>query len=230
MIMSCIDTDIPWASFILRHKQAVAVKCDPVGTTNLLSEESGEGGRLQEKICVYIYVFKKHFYHTSPSFSTFWFCKQRNVWLNSYKLAQGNWTEKVLMLLYYQSHLRWPQSCLSLVHQRKGKDIKEEGESYSVQFSSVAQLCPTLCRPMDCSTPGLPVQHQLLEFIQTHVHWVSDVIQPSHPLSSPSPPVFNLSQYQGLFKRVTSSHQVAKVWELQFQHQSFQWIFRTDFL
>ena len=68
----------------------------------------------------------------------------------------------------------------------------------SVQFSSVAQSCPTLCNPMDCSTPGFPVHHQLLEPAQTHVHRVSDAIQPSHPLSSPSPPAFNLSQHQGL--------------------------------
>ena len=69
----------------------------------------------------------------------------------------------------------------------------------SVQFSSVAQSCPTLCDPMNCSTPGLPVHHQLLEFTQTHAHWVSDAIQPSHPLSSPSPPALNSSQHQGLF-------------------------------
>ena len=67
-----------------------------------------------------------------------------------------------------------------------------------LQFSSVTQLCPTLCDPMDCSTPGLPVHHQLQEFTQTHVHWVSDAIQPSHPLSSTSPSTFNLSQHQGL--------------------------------
>ena len=83
---------------------------------------------------------------------------------------------------------------------------------------------------MDCSTPGLPVHHQLLEFTQTHVHRVSDAIQPSHPLSSPSPPTFNLSQHQGLFQWVSSSHQVAKVLEFQLQHQSCQWIFRTDSL
>ena len=71
--------------------------------------------------------------------------------------------------------------------------------SVSVQFSSVAQLCPTLCNPMDCSTPGLPVHHQLPEFTQTHVHQVCDGIQPSHPLSSPSPPALNVSQHQGLF-------------------------------
>ena len=99
-----------------------------------------------------------------------------------------------------------------------------------VQFSSVAQLCLILCDPMNHSTPGLLVHHQLPESTQTHVHWVSDAIQPSYPLSSPSPPDFNLSQHQSLFKWVSSSHQVAKVLEFQLQHQSSQWIFRTDFL
>ena len=93
--------------------------------------------------------------------------------------------------------------------------------SISVQFSSVTQSCPTLCDPMNCSMPGLPVHHQLVEFTQTHVHWVGDAIQPSHPLLFPSPPAFNLSQDQGLFKWVSSSHQVAKVLEFQLQHQSF---------
>ena len=98
------------------------------------------------------------------------------------------------------------------------------------KFSSVTQSSPTLCNPMDCSTRGLPVHHQFPGFTQTHAHWVSDAIQPSHPLSSPSTPAFNLSQHEGLFKWVSSSHQVAKVMEFQLQHQSFQWIFRTDFL
>ena len=98
------------------------------------------------------------------------------------------------------------------------------------QFSSVAQSCLTLCNPIDCSTLGLPVHHQLPEFTQTHVHWVGDAIQPSHPLSSPSSPVVNLSQHQGLFKWVSSSHQVAKVLEFQIQHQSFQWTPKTDLL
>ena len=89
-----------------------------------------------------------------------------------------------------------------------------------LQFSSVAQSYLTLCDPMDCSTPGFTVHPQLPEFTQTHVHQASDAIQPSHPLSSPFPPAFNL------FQRVSSSHQVAKVLEFQFQHQSFQWIFR----
>ena len=98
------------------------------------------------------------------------------------------------------------------------------------KFSSVAQSCPTLCDPRDRSTPGLPVHHQLLEFTQTHVHWVGDAIQPSHPLSSPSSPALNLSQHQGLFKWVSSSHQVAKFLEFLLQHQSFQWTLRTDLL
>ena len=82
---------------------------------------------------------------------------------------------------------------------------------------------------MDCSMPGLPVHHQLPELTQTHVHWVGDAIQPSHPLLSASSSAFSLSQHQGLFKWVSFLHQVAKVLEFQLQHQSLQWIFRTDF-
>ena len=118
----------------------------------------------------------------------------------------------ILDILWVELHSRWPFV------------------SDFCQFSSVSQSCLTLCDPMDCSTPGLPVHHQLPEFIQTHVHWVGDAIQKSPPLSSPSPPAFNLSQHQGLFKWVSTSHQVAKVLEFQLQHQSFQWIFRTDLL
>ena len=95
----------------------------------------------------------------------------------------------------------------------------------SSRFSSAAQSCPNHWDPTECSTPGLSVHLQLPEFTQTYVHWVCDAIQPSHPLSSPSPPAFNLSQHQGLFQWVSSSHQVAKVLEFQLQHQSFQWIF-----
>ena len=80
---------------------------------------------------------------------------------------------------------------------------------------SVAKSCLTLCNPMDCSTPGFPVHHQLLELTQTHIHPIGDAIQPSHPLSSPSPPAFTLSQHWGLFQWVRPSHQVAKVLELQ---------------
>ena len=90
------------------------------------------------------------------------------------------------------------------------------------QLSSVSQSCLTLCNPMDCSMPGFPVHHQPPEPTQTHVHRIGDAIQPSHPLSSPSPPAFNLSQHQGLFQWVSSSHQVAKVLGFQLQHQSFQ--------
>ena len=131
------------------------------------------------------------------------------------------WTEEL-------AHLQ------SMVLQRIGRNWSDWAcasvVNNSVQFGSVVQLCPTLCDPMDCNTSGFPVHHQLLKLAQTHVHQVSDAVQPSHPLSSPSPPAFNLSQHQGLFQRVSSSHQMAKVLEFQLQHQSFQWIVRTDFL
>ena len=95
---------------------------------------------------------------------------------------------------------------------------------------SVTHLCLSLCNPMDCSTSGFCVLHCLLEFAQTHIRWIDDAMQPSHPLPPASPPVLSLSQYQGLFQWVDSSHQVAKVLKLQLQHKSLQWIFRVDFL
>ena len=118
-----------------------------------------------------------------------------------------------------------------LMEQMEWRNSNDLTVLYSWKFCccSVAQSCPTSCDPVDCSMPGFPVLHYLPEFAQTHVHWVSDAIQPSHLLSSPSPSSFNLSQHQGLFKWVSSSsHQVAKV--LGLKHQSFQWIFRVDFL
>ena len=99
------------------------------------------------------------------------------------------------MLVLKKNVLRW-------------KVFYKHGKCSMIQFSSVTQLCPTLCNPMNHGTPGLPVHRQLPEL---HFHWVSDAIQPSHPLSSPSPPAFNLSQDQGLFQWVSSSYQVAKV-------------------
>ena len=92
----------------------------------------------------------------------------------------------------------------------------------------VAKLCPSLCDPINCSTPGFPVPQHLLEFAQIHVHWISDAVQPSHPLSPSTSSTFNFSHHQGLFQWFGSFHQVAKVLELQ--HQSFQWLFRVDFL
>ena len=155
-------------------------------------------------------------------------------WLfQSVLLEESQYAEKWILTL----NLLVAQSCLTLWNPM---DCSLTGSSVHglfqarilewVQFSSVAQLCPTLCDPMDSSTPVLLVHHQIPEFTQTHVHWVSDAIQPSHPLSSPSLPAFNLSQHHGLFKWVRSSHQVAKVLEFQLQCQSFQWLFRTDFL
>ena len=114
--------------------------------------------------------------------------------------------------------LHWQADSLALRHQRSpvqpllqstlerfqetvhSLPVTSNSHLSSCQFRSVAQFCPTLCDPMDCSTPGFPVHHQCLELAQTHVHQVGDAIQPSHPLSSPSLPSFNLSQHQGLFK------------------------------
>ena len=122
--------------------------------------------------------------------------------------------------------------------------VKEESEKAGLKFSiqkkkimasspiSSVQLLSRvrLCDPVDCSTPALPVRHQLPELTQIHVHRVGNAIQPSHFLLIPSPPAFNPSQHQGLFQWVTSSHRVANVLEFQLQHQSFQWTLRTDLL
>ena len=107
-------------------------------------------------------------------------------------------------------------------------DVYIKAHGYRYQFSSVAQSCLTLCNPMKCSTPGLPVHHQLPESTQTNVHCVCDAIQPSQPLPSPSPPALNLSQHQSLFKWVSPSHQVAKILVFQLHNQSFQWTPRTN--
>ena len=151
----------------------------------------------------------------------------QNIPHKAYFIIMGIWVfiTNFVVLISYQSFLvillqRWIQEFLWLLVLSFS----------SVQFSSVTQSCLTLCDPMDCSTPGLPVCHQLPKLNQSHVYWLSDAIQPSHPLSSPSPPAFNLSQHQGLFKWVSSLHQVAKVLEFQLQHQSFQWTPKTDLL
>ena len=126
-----------------------------------------------------------------------------------------------------------PSICFIFCHLEKKKKCEHIQPGYyehTVQFTSVAQLCPPLCNPMNCSTPGLPVHHQLPEFTKTHVHWVGDAIQPPHSLSSPFPSALDLSQHQGLFQLLRSSHQGAKVLEFQLQHQSLQWIFRADLL
>ena len=113
-----------------------------------------------------------------------------------------------------------PSSSVSLALQEDSLPPSHLGNSRFnpslVQFSSVTQSCPTLCNPMNCSTPGLSVHHQLPEFTQAHVHWVGDAIQPFHPLSSPSPPASNPSQHQSLFQWVNSLHEVAKVWSFSF--------------
>ena len=147
--------------------------------------------------------------------------------------APGLWTEALLVLEI------WTQGLLLLggthngnlmAHQHGAQGSPPCGAGSGAQFSSVTQSCPTPCNPTDCSMSGLPVHHKLPEFTQTHVHRVSEAIQPSHPLSSPPSPAFSLSQHQSLFKWASYLHQVAIVLEFQLQHQSFQWMFRTDFL
>ena len=119
---------------------------------------------------------------------------------------------------------------LNAKYRLKLKKVGKTTRQFRYQFSSVAQLCLTQRGPMDCSMPVLPVHHQLPELTQTHVHRVSYARQPPHPVSSPSPPDFNLSQHEGLFQWVSYLHQVAQVLEFQLQHHSFQWTLRTDFL
>ena len=115
-----------------------------------------------------------------------------------------------------ESNTRWQATFIEVLFIKLYFCLPVTSTSYSsVQFSSVTQSCLTLCDPMNSSTPGLPVHHQFPEFTQTHVHWVSNAIQPSHPLSSPSPPAPNPSQHQCLFQWVNSSHEVAKVLEFQ---------------
>jgi len=128
---------------------------------------------------------------------------------------QGLWNRKGLIFMSW-THKRKPPVT---PHKPLMSLVSRSLWSYGKKFSSVAQSCPTLCDPKDGRVTGLPVHHQLPDFTQTHVHWVGDAMQPSHPILSPSPPAFNLSQHQGLFKWVNSSYQVAKVLEFQLQHQ-----------
>ena len=143
-------------------------------------------------------------------------CNLIQTSLSGHRLVKINFRSISEILIPIPSRLLFYKLCLVFI--------------FVNQFNSVAQSCLTLCDPMNHSTSGLPVHHQLLEFTQTQVHWVGDVIQPSHSLSSPSPPALKLSQHQGLSKWVSSSHQVAKVLEFQLQHQSFQWTPRIDLL
>ena len=145
-------------------------------------------------------------------FGVFWPC---SMWDLSSPTRDGNHTP---------CFGRWSLNHWTTREVPKYSFKEEKGPHYSVQ------LCPTLCHPMNRSTLGLPIHHQLPVSTQTHVCWVGDAIQPSHPLSSPSPPTLNLCQHPGLFKWVSSLHHVAKVLVFQLQHQSLQWTPRTDLL
>ena len=145
--------------------------------------------------------------------------------------TNGNWDSIWIEVFLHGSplHLNHMLTRPSLKKKTKGKTITNHEYNYKWDIRNNHTFWRYLllfshsvvCDPMDCSTPGFPALHHLPELVQTHVHWVSDAIQPSHPLLSPSPPAFNLFQCQGLYQWVSSSHQVAKVLELQLQHQSF---------
>ena len=169
-------------------------------------------------------LMRSHFLDTfrwewEKEYASYWRGQEDHkiLWLDNNKITQIRSNRLELRV-----PVRKPPKC-----QTVGSSL---GKQASVSGSSVTQSCLTLCNPMDCSTPDLPVHHQLPELAQTYVHWVSDAIQPSHPLYSPSPSTLNLSQHQGLFQWVSSSHLVAKVLELQLQDQLFWWKSRTHFL
>ena len=172
---------------------------------------------------IYVYWTRRLALRVSPNWSrylTTW-AKPCRSWCGNF-LSDGKVPRE-------RMSIHFPMSSLHSGGRKEGKS-----HAYQVlaplQFSSVARSCLTLCDPMNHSTPVLSVHHQLLESTQTHIHWAGDAIQSSHPLSSPSPPALNLSQHQGCFQCVSSSDQVAKVFEFQLQHQSFQWTPRTDLL
>ena len=133
-----------------------------------------------------------------------------------------------ICVYHFAIHQKPTQHCQSTIIQQQQQKKNKDIVLLSIQFRH--SVMSDSLRPHGLQHTSLPVHHQFLELTQTHIHWVSDAIRPSHPLLSPSPPTFNLFQHQGLFQWVSSSHQVAKVLELQLQHQSFQRIFRTDFL
>ena len=166
------------------------------------------------------YFANKVLYSQSYGFSS------SHVWMWELDHKEG-WASKnwCFLTMVLEKILESPLDCKEI------KPVNPKGNQswiFTGRTDTEAET-PTFCDPMDCSTPGFPVLHHLPELVQTHVHWVGDAIQPSHPLLSPYPFAFELAQHQSLFLWV-SSLQVAKILELQLHHQSFQWIFRVDFL
>ena len=174
-------------------------------------------------ICLFCLLLKAYQYYQLFQWTNFWPCWLSFFFFHWFLFFIFSFFLFTLYLICFSfsSSCRWKMKALIFT---PSLFCNARLYKYKIlfQFSSVTQLCPTLCIPMDCNMPGLPVHHQLPELTQTHVHRVGDAIQLSHLLSAPSPPAFNLSQHQSLFQWVSSSHQVAKVLELQLQHQSFQ--------
>ena len=149
--------------------------------------------------------------------------------LASYVFISASSSLTFFYYLYSHPTIQWlPLLKTQIKHSITRRGLANDPYDVVIVVLSLSYL--TFCDPMDCSASGFPVRHCLLELAQTHVHWFSDAIQPSHPLSSPFPPALSLSQHQGLFQWVDSSHQVSRELELQLQHQSFQWIFRVEAL
>ena len=152
------------------------------------------------------------------------------IFLVSKITADMDYSLEIKRLMLFGKKFDKPWQCIEKQrHQFANKYPYGQSYSFSSSFC-FSFVCLTLCGPKNCSTPGFPVLHPLLEFSQTCVHWVSDAIQASDPVLSPSPPDFSVSQHWGLSQWFSPLHQVAKVLELQFQHQPYQWIIRVDFL
>ena len=162
---------------------------------NLRSWEVGNGNPLQYS-CLGNHIHRGAWWAIVHGIMKSW--AQLSDWAQNLRTSAGNW-------MWQHQWQNTENGSKINTEWRIGSNFCAIDSFFNTYFISVAQLCLTLCDPMDCSMAGFPVYHQLLELAQTHIHWVSDVIQPSHPLSSPSPPAFNPYQHQGLFKWVSSS-------------------------
>ena len=189
-----------------KSHQSCPTLCDPIDGS---PTGSSVPGILQERMLEWVAI----------SFSNAWKWKVKVKSLSRVGLLATSWTAAHQAPpstgFSRQEYWSWVPLFNPVFLRLNMKHLKIPNEQSISSVNWVTQSCPTLCDPMNHSTPGLPVHHQLPEFTQTHVHQISDAIQPSHPPSSPSPPALNPSQHQSLFQWVSSSHEVAKVLEFQ---------------